>query len=202
MFCVLQSPGGELRALNQGLSNTCTCHALTNAIAKQLARQEGIDVVQELIVGALVSYNGHIGPIFPHSFDNFQKPILTMDQDSEEWIEIRINTVEEKYNLEEYDPQESHVLSYFSRKGKDQHGNLKWKDYHCVFVERRLKLRGNAFECVNSYGNYEKRPVVELNRPGNRLWVVRASWDHASEGLFIFNWWLVYSFHWIPSLTR
>ena len=166
---------------------TCTCYALTNAIAKQLARQDGIDIVQELIVGALVSYNGHVGPIFPHSFHNFQKLILTMDQDSEKWIEIRINTVKEKCNFEEYDSRESHVLAYYSGKDKDQYGRLVWTDYHCVFVERRLTLRDNAFECVNSYGNYKKCPVVELSRPGNRLWVVRASWKPASEGLFIFN---------------
>ena len=182
----MQPPGGELHTLNQGLSDTCTCHALTNAIAVQLAREDGTDVVQELIVGALVSYNGHVGPIFPHSFHNFQKPVFTMDQDTEKWIEIQINTVEEKH-LEEYDSKESHVLAYFSKQGRNEYGELMWTDYHCVFVERRLTLKGNAFQCVNSYGNYEEHPVVELNRPGNKLWIVKASWKPASKDLFISN---------------
>ena len=179
----MQAPGGGPRNLNQGLSNSCTCHALANAIANELDKI-GIDVVQEHIVSILVTYSQHVGQVFPHNFDSFEEPILTMDQNSQKWILIRIETVKEIYNLEDYTPDKSHVLAYYTREEIDEHGETQWYGYHCVFVKGKIILQRNDFKCINSWGHYDKNPVVPVNRFGNRLWVVQVKCEEAPEGLF------------------
>ena len=75
----------------------------------------------------------------------------------------------------------SSILPYKKKKGrwKKSRGN-----YHCVFVKRQLKLKENAYKCVNSWGNSEPFPVVEQDRTGNMLWLVEADWEPAPKGLF------------------
>ena len=43
----------------------------------------------------------------------------------------------------------------------------------------------NAFKCINSWGDYNKKPVVPVDRFGNRLWVVQVKCEKAPEGLFL-----------------
>ena len=43
----------------------------------------------------------------------------------------------------------------------------------------------NAFKCINSWGDYKKKPVVPVDRFGNRLWVVQVKCEKAPEGLFL-----------------
>ena len=163
----MQAPGGGPRNLDQGFSSSCTCHALANAIANELDKN-GIDVDQEHIVSILVTYKQHAGRTFPHDFHSFEEPIITKDNGSRKWIQINIETVMEIYNFEQYVPDKSHVLAYFTRKETDEYGKVGGTDYHCVFVKGKMILE-NAFNCVNSWGNYEKYPVVPMNRYGNRL---------------------------------
>ena len=122
----MQAPGGGgARNLDQGLSESCTSHTLANAIAHEL-KKIGIYVVQEQIVSVLVSYSQHVGSTFPHNFHEFEEPNITIDQKSQEWVLINIKTVKELDNMEEYDPDKSHVLAYFTRKeigkGKERKG--------------------------------------------------------------------------------
>lgn len=134
----------------------------------------------------LVSYTKHVGRILPDSFQNLDGPIFTMDQRTKKWVEINIDTVKE-IKLEEYTCDKSHVLAYFSEKKRDGHGSDDWTGYHCVFVKGRLLLQGDAFDCVNSWGTYNRNPVVEADRPGNRLWVVQVKCNEAPAGLFGFK---------------
>ena len=109
-----------------------------------------------------------------------------MDQSTKIWVQINIDTVKE-IKLYEYTSHKSHVLAYYSEKKRDEHGSDELTGYHCVFVKRRLLLQDDAFDCVNSWGTYNKNPVVEADRPGNRLWVVQVKFSRAPAGLFGFQ---------------
>ena len=156
---------------------------MANAIADQLL-SSGIDVIQDHVVNVLISYNKHVGPVWPDNYDNFPEPIITMDRRTNKWISVRIKTVREVKNHEVDTSAERYVLAYYSRKERNENGREKWAGYHCVFVKAKLELQDDAYECVNSWGDLDKFPVVESDRPENRLWVVRAEWEKAPEGLY------------------
>ena len=152
--------------MNQGYSQTCTCYAIANAAADQLA-DKGINIDQSVFAGILVDKKGNIGPVWPHFYDNYHDSILVMDQDNEKYYYIKITTVR---CVTKFDNKHKHVLAYHTTSN----------DYHCVFVKEK---KGNSYSCINSWGNYCKYPQVEIHKPGNTLWIV--SVDFAREGWYI-----------------
>ena len=75
------------------------------------------------------------------------------------WILLKI-TVKEVQNFSNTD---KHVLAYHTHHGGGRHG------YHCIFVKEQLQ---NYYKCINSCGNIDPCPEVEVNRCGNKLWRV------------------------------
>ena len=167
-------PGSKAYPLNQGFSYTCTHHAIANAVADQLADKH-IDIDQKIFAGILISNTGSIGPIWPHFFDNYHIPVLSMNETDKKWISVKINIVRE---VKEFSNTGKHVLAYHTKEILPD-GTWKWGEYHCVFVKQQSE---NHYVCVNSWGDRDKYPEVELNRPGNRLWIVSAEFQFAQGG--------------------
>ena len=154
---------------------TCTCHAIANAIADQLNDESQIDIDPTRLANILVSNNEHVGAVWPDEYDNYIKTIITMDKKSGRWISIKIKTVK---RVEKFINAERHVLSYFTAAVGDRLTNN-----HCVFVRQQI---GDLYNCVNSWGDRNLYPAVPVNRPGNKLWMVRAEWTFARQCWFIF----------------
>ena len=149
---------------------TCTCHALANAIADKLNEEHNIDVNQESLADILVNNNQHVGAVWSDIYDNYGQPILLMDRNSKEkeWISIKIKTVK---RVEKFINGEKHLLSYLSKDG-----------HHCVFLKEQI---GDSYKCVNSWGEYDSYPLVPVENPGNRLWMVRVEFEPASDSEFM-----------------
>ena len=167
-------PGSKAYPLNQGCSYTCTHHAIANAVADQLADKH-IDIDQNILAGILVSNTGSIGAVWPHFFDNYYMPVLIMNKADEKWIFVKIDIVRE---VKEFSNTSKYVLAYYTKQILPN-GTWKWGEYHCVFIKQQLE---NHYVCVNSWGDNDENPEVELNRPGNRLWMVRAEFEPAPGG--------------------
>ena len=163
-----QIPGGAAKVLNQGSSLTCTCHAIANAIADKLNEEHNIDVNQKILANILVNNNKHVGPVWPDIYDNYGQPILVMNENSKKWISINIKTVK---RVEKFISGEKHLLAYLSERGN-----------HCVFLKEQI---GDLYKCVNSWGEYDSYPVVPVENPGNRLWMVRVEFEPASDSEFM-----------------
>ena len=142
--------------------------------------------MQEHLVSVLVSHKGHVGRIWPDAFHNLEDPILTMDQSSGKWIKINLKDIKE-IDISEVDTSKQdrkHVLAYKTTKTENARGMVQWIDYHCVFLKAKSSLNNNAFCCINSWGNKNGKPVIEQSRDGNKVYIVKATWEIAPEGLF------------------
>ena len=153
-------PGSKAFPLDQGDSNTCTCHAVANAVAEQLEDEE-IDIDQNFLAKWLVANNQTIGPVWPHFFDNYPYHILVQNRNNGEWISLKLTVSE----AESFSNTDKHVLAYYTHAGN------KPQVYHCVYVSQKSE---KYYSCVNSWKDYNPYPEVDLDRPGNRLWRVRA----------------------------
>ena len=117
-----------------------------------------------------MSYNRHIGPVWPDECDDYKETILTMDENSREWFSIKIKTVK---RVENFINNERHVLSYCTTQVGE-----RWINNHCVFVKEQL---GEFYNCVDSWGDYDSNPTVPVKRPGNILWMVQAECEPAPK---------------------
>ena len=160
-------PGSHAYPLNQGNSSTCSCHAIANAVADQLADQ-GVDIDQKCLVHLLVQINGSIGPVWPDFYDNVCVDMQL--QNETKWIHIEL-TVKA---VESFGEKHKHVLAYHTGNRPPPH------DYHCVFVKEQI---GNYYECVNSWGKDDPSPKVHVNQSENRLWMVMVKFDWLQAGL-------------------
>lgn len=162
-----QIPGGAAKVLNQGVSLTCTCHALANAITDQL-NERNIDVSQESLADILVNNNKHIGAVWPDIYDNYGQSVLVKDKNSDVWYSINIKTVK---RVKKFISGEKHLLAYFS-----EHGN------HCVYIKEQVE---DSYNCVNSWGKFDPYPVIPVEDPRNILWTVQVEFKIASSSEFM-----------------
>ena len=170
-------PGFKAYPLDQGSSETCTCHAISNAVGDLLA-DKNINIDQSTFAQILVSYNQAIGAVWPHFYDNYHTPIIIKNEGDGRWISVKIGSVRE---VEKTNDADKYVLAYNTKKVEQTDGTKKWGNYHCAFVQKQLE---NDYLCVNSWGDEDQYPKVELNRPGNRLWRVRAEFRPAPLGWY------------------
>ena len=142
-------PGSKAHPLDQGDSKTCTCHAVANAVADQLANAN-IDIDQNFLAQWLVANNQTIGPVWPHFFDNYPYPIPVKNRTNGKWISLKLTVSE----VEAFNNADKHVLAYYTHIGKEP------QCYHCVYVVRQSE---NCYECVNSWKDDDPFPKVDLD---------------------------------------
>ena len=159
-------PSSRAHPLNQGQSDTCTCYAIANAVGDQLA-DEDIDIDLNAFATVLINTKGSIGAVWPDFYDNYHIPIIIKNEDGGIHYSITITTVRE---VARFSNTDKHVLAYYTDTN----------DYHCVFVKEQL---GNQYSCVNSWGDHDQYPQIELHKPHNRLWRVKVDFEHAQLGL-------------------
>lgn len=162
-------PGEKAYPLDQGESKTCTAHAIANAAADQLA-DVNVDINQRTLAQILVADSQSIEAVWPHFYNNYSTIIQLNKKINPGWIRIKINVQE----IQTFSYMDKHVLAYHTRNEKTSHS------YHCVFVKEQLE---DYYNCVNSWGeDIDPHPKIEVDRPGNRLWRVRAEVEPAREG--------------------
>lgn len=161
-------PCQEAYPLDQGKSKTCTYHAIANAVADQL-HERRYEIDQDILAQMLVASNQIIGPVWPHFFDNYSIPWKLINESNPEWISIKMFVKE----VEIFSNMEKHVLAYHTSCERTS------QDYHCVFVK---KQQGNYYYCVNSWGDNNPYPEIEVNKSGNRLWRVKAEVEAPEKG--------------------
>ena len=155
-----RSPGANACVLNQGNSETCTCYAIANAVADQLADSQ-IDISQSTFASILVDKRGSIGPVWPHFYDNYRDSILIKDKQSGDYYSIKITTVR---RVTKFNDEHKHILAY----------HTSTNEYHCVFVKEK---KDNYYLCINSWGNYDPNPKIEIQKPHNLLWIVSVNFS-------------------------
>ena len=148
------------------MSRTCTSHALANAVIEQLDA-DGLDLNHSHVVQTLIKFCKGDEAVWPHEFHDCKDTIITMDEETKQHIAVTIKVVKK---VDDFSPAEKHVLVYNLGTG-----------LHTVYVKRQLKLQQNAYECVNSWGDNDPHPIIEINRDGNVLYRVRAKWELASQ---------------------
>ena len=155
------------------MSETCTCHAIANAIVDQLDA-EGVDINQSHVVQTLIrickNKSGRESA-WPKMFHNCKETIITRDEETKEWIAVKIKTVKEVRRFKRR-PETRHVLVYRVGPG-----------LHTVFVRKQLMLQGKRYECLNSWGDKDPYPIIEQDSQGNTLCEVKSRWKRISPGM-------------------
>ena len=165
------APTSKGRVLYQGNSETCTCYAIANAVADQLADKQ-ININQSSFASILVDRKGSIVPVWPHFYDNYHDSILIMDDQSGEYYSIKITSVKQ---VTHFNDEYKYVLAYYTSTN----------DYHCVFVKEKS---GNYYSCINSWGNtHNPYPKFEIHKRHNILWMVRVEFVSVGWYFIFFN---------------
>lgn len=175
-----EQPQEGARPLDQGQSEACTAHAVTNACCEALMRQ-GIDISLDRFLQSLVHLstadleNGN----WPLELDNVTLPDL-MDQNTGKWGSVHI-TVNSLKSSERQMVNAQFVLVYDRVPGDV---NTR----HCVFIHRVGKnehtKKPETYICFNSWGTqteHDPTLVVAANQPGNMVSQVIATWKPKNE---------------------
>ena len=168
-------PGCKSCPLNQGLSKTCTCHAIANTVVDQL-QDKNINTNQSSLADTLVAYKESIGAVWPNFYNKYPINIQMMNKNNLEWISIKTISVRTEEKVRDTD---KYVLTRCTNMKKQPDGTMKWCDYHCVFMQERSE---NYYVCVKSWEEKDQRHEVAFDRARNQLWRVRVEIGPALRG--------------------
>ena len=162
------TPKERARPLDQGLSETCTLHAIANATVESLTARD-IDVKLDEVLGALKQaeyvnvYEGNK----PEEFDGAVMKRLT-DKKTGKSVDVKLtvgkcNDLRKNELFEQLQQSIKFVLVYNLNRPTDPEVAL-----HCVYIDKNITIRGKKkLVCFNSWGEEEENPVVDVDRPGN-----------------------------------
>ena len=171
-------PKERARALDQGESETCTLHAVANAVVEDLQSTK-IDVSLDEVVGAL-KQGDHVDIREGNNVEDFdgQPAKNVMDKSSKAYGNIVVKT----YRVTKEDKRQNirgkHLL-VFNRIEDDP------ETAHCVYLKRihhskdNTTLEENICEVINSWGKVSPKLYIPFNQRGNRFYKVSAEWNDA-----------------------
>jgi len=154
-----------VQLLDQGLSETCTVHALSHAVSEHLASASNIQVSLEECLGALKQLE-MVEVMGGNHVMDFQGVKLRNRTDQRTGaygtVKIQVSKVFKKgcqhvlvYDLVESDPSSK----------------------HCAFVKGCEMDNGiPMFSCINSWGPKDPEPKIKVTRPGNMIYFIEATW--------------------------
>ena len=177
------TPKERARPLDQGLSETCTLHAIANATVESLTKME-IDVKLDEVLGALKQaeyVDIHEGNQ-PEDFDGAHIKRLTNKNTGRSVdVTLTVGKFTELKNTELFTQLQKsikYVLVYNLNRPNEE------VSLHCVYIHKHDTICGKEkFICFNSWGDREENPVVDVERPGNVVYgvVTRAEDSRASS---------------------
>ena len=174
---MLANPRESPRPLDQGLSETCTLHAVANTVVKSLMNQ-GIDITLNEVVGALKQAT-YIDIDEGNNVEEFHGAVVKKmtDKKTGHLGDLKLNVIphpdehrKESSNGLLNKKQYQRVLVYDRTEGDEE--TIYW-----VFIQEELKIIGQLyFFCINSWGNFEKNPTIEVDREGNVVHAIDVIW--------------------------
>ena len=189
-------PKERARPLDQGLSDTCTLHAIANATVESLMGKD-IDVKLDEVLGALKQAD-YVKVHGGNKVEDFHGAVMKRMGDKKTGMSVDVDLTVGKYtDLQELEQISEHqgkikfVLSYLTKN----------QVLHCVYIEKLVDIGGKKkFLCINSWGEFEENPVVPCDQPGNKVYGVVARWkdsrssatsESSEQGLLsaLSKWW-------------
>ena len=177
------TPKERARPLDQGLSETCTLHAIANATVESLTKME-IDVKLDEVLGALKQaeyVDIHEGNQ-PEDFDGAHIKRLTNKNTGRSVdVTLTVGKFTELKNTELFTQLQKsikYVLVYNLNRPNEE------VSLHCVYIHKHDTICGKEkFICFNSWGDRDENPVVDVERAGNVVYgvVTRAEDSRASS---------------------
>ena len=167
-------PREMARALDQGLAETCTTHAVANACAEDL--HPDIDVSLDELVGAL-KQGAQVDIWNGNNVEDFDGHRLTniMDRGGSKVYGDIVIKAERLTKENSKNKKGKHLLVYL-RKENDPN------TMHCVFVKRfhlcknNSTLKEDLCEAINSWGDLNPKLYIPIRQKGNRFYKVTAEW--------------------------
>ena len=175
------APKESARPLDQGLSDACTLHAISNAIVEGLNGQTPpIDIKLDEVVGALKQSDKvdiHEG----NNVEEFDGQVVKkmIDKNTQKCGDVHIEIArlyKDNRNKLFTDLRRSVklVLVYYTDP----------KTKHCVYMKQLVNdlVDGKKmYLCVNSWGSNNEYPLVDRTQKGNVLYGIISTWKEIKE---------------------
>ena len=166
------------KTLNQGLGETCTIHALANAVTQSLWTRSNIEVSPEECLGGLkqlekveVFGGNHVEDFHEEVVKNMTDQITGAYGD----VQIHANRVPRGMKGKNVTWGKSekgcqYVLVYDREEGDPE-------TKHCVYIRGLSKSDPPMLSCLNSWGRgNDENPEISVFRRGNIFYRISAEW--------------------------
>ena len=178
MTSIARPPMERARPVDQGEAGICSSVAVGNAIVDG-AMDEGKDFNLDEVIGALkqLDFVHEKKGNFVQEFDGSTLKRIT---DSRTGM-----TYDVMITIRHHDVKNTKVLGQIREKrmkcvlAYNSHGGGR----HSVFIDGLIKIRGiENFVCINSWGDLDPNPNIEVGREGNHIFEVKASFTRLDCG--------------------
>ena len=167
------NPKERARPLDQGLSETCTLHAIANATVESLTERE-IDVKLDEVLGALKQAE-YVDVYKGNRAEEFDGAVLKRLTNKKTGKSVDVTLTVAKFKdlrkselFAQLQESIKFVLVYNLNRPTDP--EVAW---HCVYIHKYDTICGKKkFVCYNSWGDEEENPVVDVDKPGNVVYGV------------------------------
>jgi len=166
------------KTLNQGLGETCTIHALANAVTQSLWTRSNIEVSPEECLGGLKQLE-KVEVFGGNHVEDFHEEVVKnmTDQITGAYGDVQIHVTRlprgKKGKGVTWGKSETgcqYVLVYDREEGDPE-------TKHCVYIQELSKSDPPMLSCLNSWGrDNQENPEISVFRRGNIFYSISAEW--------------------------